>query len=59
MSLQDRLLKKAQSHGFRCYKGIGDSIVVYVGWIDSDSKKCGIDSFTVDSMPELLEILGY
>lgn len=59
MSLQDRLLKRAESHGFRCYRGIGESIVVYIDWIDTNTKTNGLEKFVVDTLQELDEIMGY
>lgn len=59
MSLQDRLLKRAESHGFRCYRGIGESIVVYIDWIDTNTKTVGLEKFVVGTLQELDEIMGY
>lgn len=59
MSLQDRLLKRAESHGFRCYRDIGESIVIYIDWIDTNTKTIGLEKFVVETLQELDEIMGY
>jgi hypothetical protein len=59
MSLQDRLLKRAESHGFRCYRSIGESIVVCIDWIDANTKTTGFEKFVANTLQELDEIMGY
>lgn len=57
--LQSRMMKVANNHGFRCSKGSGDCIVVFIDWIDTNSKGRGVEKFEVRSMKQLFEILGY